>query len=778
MKRSSQDGTAAGSLTAVVSNPLTLQRPGAQGSAKRVPALQRYFELSLYCLVTTSVLAVISTGKLDIFSTLAAPVVLILKGIRLWRGRGAEISHRTATWLVLAYFLFFPLDLWVFSRSLSSNAPNPAMYAGLMAAIHLMLFAVIVRLYSARTNRDYLFLAVLAFTGMLASAILTVDTAFLVSLALFLVVAVSTFVGLEIRRGADGALTPPMDWGTRPAQQLQRALALTSVLVALGALVMGAGLFFVIPRFTAGYWSALNLQPTLMTGFSEDVALGTIGRIKRNNTVVMRIRVDGDPRRAAQVHWRGVALTNFDGRRWFTPSTGSTLISPSADGVYRLAQPPLPFSEELRLHYTVMLEPVATDAVFLAQRPTDLRGHFSPSEVRIGEPLREYLLLDDTDSVINPFHNPSKMRYEASSLLPEVPPYQLRAATTNYPAGVRSVYLQLPVIDPRIPRLAARITAGAVTPYDKAARIETYLQSHFGYTLDFSTAPRSEDPLAYFLFVKKAGYCEYFASAMVVMLRTLGIPARYVNGFRAGEYNDVGEDYVVRASNAHSWVEVYFPGYDWITFDPTPLGPSEPRGFMARAGMYWDWFQLTWSDWVINYDFTHQLRLAQNLQRSSREWSAHFRRYSRAKRDLAVELMLRLDQRARSSPHFLPALLALLVLALVGKRNRAIVAYVAQQWQLRAHRRGNLPPALAALEYQRMLRMLARRGWRKAPWQTPLEFAASIGAASLATPVSQVTEIYQAARFGAHPANAQRMSALLESVQAHARTLQKLAKPE
>ena len=105
------------------------------------------------------------------------------------------------------------------------------------------------------------------------------------------------------------------------------------------------------------------------------------------------------------------------------------------------------------------------------------------------------------------------------------------------------------------------------------------------------------------------------------MLRTLGIPTREVNGFLPGEYNDLAGDYIVRESDAHSWVEVYFPGTGWMTFDPTPPGAESAGGMFARLGQYMDWFELTWNEWVINYDFVHQIQLAQNMQRSTRTWT-------------------------------------------------------------------------------------------------------------------------------------------------------------
>ncbi|MGH9685003.1 MAG: transglutaminaseTgpA domain-containing protein, partial [Candidatus Acidiferrales bacterium] len=594
----------------------------ASAAASPLPAVQRYFEVSLCLLVATGVLAVISTGKLDAVTIVLAGAALTVKGIRVWRLRGPELSHRVATWLVLAYFLFFPIDLWVVSRAMAAGAPNPSLYAALLAAIHLMLFATLVRLFSARTNRDYGFLAILAFTCMLSSAILTVDTSFIIALAIFLTVAVSTFVALEIRRSAEGAVSPPVEAGSPLAQQLSRALGLTSVLVAIAALVIGGLLFFLIPRFTAGYLSALNLQPTLATGFSDSVTLGQIGQIKKNSAVVMRIKIEGDAARAEDMHWRGIVLTTFDGTRWFNHSPEAVIISPSDDGVFRFDAAPLPPGESYGLRYTALVEPLGTDAVFVAPRPVTLRGHFSDVSGRIGTRSRSaYLTIDTTGTIQNPFHNETKVRYEGTSLLPVVPPNDLRRASADYPEEIKQTYLQLPELDPRVKKLADVAIAKSKNEYDKAANIELYLKTHYAYTLDLR-GPKVSDPLAYFLFTRRAGHCEYFASAMTVMLRAEGIPARYVTGFLPGEYNDVGGDYIIRASDAHTWVEVFFPGYGWLTFDPTPPGNASGGGLLQRISFYWDWFQFTWSEWVINYDFSHQMSLAVNVRNSSRDWTA------------------------------------------------------------------------------------------------------------------------------------------------------------
>jgi transglutaminase-like putative cysteine protease len=729
--------------------------------------------VSLFLLVTTGILAVVLTGKLDPISLIVPMIALAYKGFRISRGRGPEISARVATWLVLSYFLFFPLDLWIFSRNLSTGAPNPALYAALLAAIHLMLFAALVRLYSARTNRDFAFLAVLAFTCMLASAILTVETSFLITLAIFLALAVSTFVALEIRRSAAGAVSPPFLPGSPMAHQLNRALGITSVLVAVSALLIGGFLFFLIPRFTTGYLSALNLQPGLMTGFSDNVTLGEIGKIKQSSAVVMRIHVEGDPGRAADVHWRGIVFTDFDGKRWFTPAHDQVVLSPNPDGEFRFVGLPLPSGDFNPLRYTVLMEPVATDAVFVAPRLEVLRGRFANESERVGSsPQHGYLLVDKTGSLSNPFHNDTKVRYQGLSMLAVIPPVQLRKAGAAYPDEITNLYLQLPELDPRIKQLAEKITENSHNEYDRAANIERYLKTHYAYTLDLS-GPKTDDPLAYFLFTRRAGHCEYFAAAMTVMLRDLGIPARYVGGFLPGEYNDLGGDYIVRASDAHTWVEAYFPAYGWITFDPTPPGNGKRGGFFSRLALYWDWFQFAWSEWVINYDFAHQVNLARNMQNTSRNWSDHTQRYYREKQRQAIRLLMALDHRTEASPYFLPGVLAFLVGLLIYMRGRPLIGYLIARWRVRARRGGNLTASLASLEYREMLRLLEKRGWKKAPSQTALEFASAIPAADIAAPVAQLTALYQSARFGDHPTPVAQMSALLRAIRESVRTPRK-----
>src|SRR6476661_4016441 len=261
-------------------------------SVTSVPTLpaERFFRTSLYLLMATAVATLVSTGKLDLLTMIVAPSAVLFKGVRWWRRRPSEIPQRLATRLVVAYLFVFPLDVVFLSRAFVSGSSNPALYAALLGAVHFLLFVMLIRLYSATTDRDALFLTMLSFAAILASAVLTIDTAFLGLFFLFLLFGVATFVGLEMRRGSNGAIASQVDAQPQQEHRLTRALVLAALSVALGAVIFGGALFFFFPRVSAGYLGRASLQPTLMSGFTNDVELGQIGEIKKNSEVVMRVR--------------------------------------------------------------------------------------------------------------------------------------------------------------------------------------------------------------------------------------------------------------------------------------------------------------------------------------------------------------------------------------------------------------------------------------------------------------------------------------------------------
>jgi len=727
---------------------------------------ERFFRASLSLLIFTALISLSTTGKLDLIATVLGPAAALYKGVRWWIGRPAELSNRAATWLLVAYLAFFPLDALFLSRFFVGGSSNPPLYSILLAVVHFLIFAMLVRFYSASTDRDALFLGMLSFAAILASAILTVDTLFLLLFFIFLLFAVSTFLGMELRRGALGAISPAANVYPEREHRLNKALSFASLSVALGAILLGCALFFFFPRFSAGYLGRVSFSPSLMTGFTENVELGQIGEIKKNSEVVMRVQT-GKPIGYDLLRWRGIALTNFDGKRWTAPARNAQKLTPGEDGwIYLQGAGQKTDASGQAIQYTVFLEPLATDAIFVPGRALSLKGNFAGESTNTFNGMRRtYILQDATDTLSIPFRSFAAIRYAGVSRLPMRTTAKLRAASRDYPAEITANYLQLPKLDPRIPALAREITRNASTPFDKAIRIENYLRSRYAYSLNLTGKPGS-DPLAHFLFETKAGHCEYFASSMTIMLRTVGIPSREVNGFLPGEYNDLGGDYIVRASDAHSWVEVYFPGLGWQVFDPTPGGPEHTPSFLTRLALYMDWMEITWNEWVIGYDFAHQLALAQNLQHASKNWGDGARAWFEGKQRAGKRWLKSWELRHGTMGYFLPVVLVLLLVALRYNVPGELLRRVRLFLQIKAAPAKRSDPQLASRLYAELLRILARRGLRRAEAQTPFEFAAAVDSAQLAPVVQEFTKLYVHARFGGAPCNATRLGELLEEIRA------------
>jgi protein-glutamine gamma-glutamyltransferase len=324
-------------------------------------------------------------------------------------------------------------------------------------------------------------------------------------------------------------------------------------------------------------------------------------------------------------------------------------------------------------------------------------------------------------------------------------------------------------LDPRIPELAKSVTANAQTPVDKAIAIENFLRTKYSYTLDLTGKPGS-DPLAHFLFEKRAGHCEYFASAMAVMLRTLQIPSREVNGFLPGEYNALGGDYIVRASDAHSWVEVYFPENGWLVFDPTPPVTAARPGMFSKLALIADWMELTWNEWVINYDLGHQVQLAQSLQTRSRNWLDSARNWFDRKQSAGKGLLRGWQFRHGSLGILLPISLITFLLVLRFNLIARIIRHVRLFFQLRGKPSARNNPQIASRLYAEMLRVLKKAGFSREETQTPHEFAAGLKEMRLADAVQEFTRIYSAARFGRAFCNTGRLQELLGQIRSAIRS--------
>jgi hypothetical protein len=169
--------------------------------------------------------------------------------------------------------------------------------------------------------------------------------------------------------------------------------------------------------------------------------------------------------------------------------------------------------------------------------------------------------------------------FEVTSAMPVDDPGLLRAAGTSYSADMRETYIDDVPLDARdaLEGLARKITSGAKTPYDKAAAIQAYLEQNYYYTDKESVTPENQDVAAYFLLQSKRGACDEFATSMTILLRIVGVPARVATGFISGDYNQQFGAAVIRAKDAHAWIEVYFPHFGWVPFNPMPQNELEEQ---------------------------------------------------------------------------------------------------------------------------------------------------------------------------------------------------------
>ena len=711
-------------------------------------AIHRYFELALYLLVFTGFATLASTGGLDIPTVVAVSAALLVRGYTLVKRRNLVIPERWTTVLTIVYVAFYLVDYLLISGSF------------LNATVHLVLFVMVVRLFSAQRARDHYFLSVISFLMVLAAALLTVDSVFLLAFGGFLLMAVATFVLMEMKRAsAKATIQCKESSDLRAYRHMALSLAIATPLLVVLILMGGAAIFFVLPRISAGYLSGYSPVGELTTGFNDRVQLGSIGQIQQSSAVVMHVQIDSDHSGGFDLNWRGVTLNLFDGRSW-TNSQEKRVLAAGPDGLFALSSPGLrgaPSAEESlhTIHYRVLMEPIGVNVFFLAAVPRILRGNYSLVAIDSGAAIFD---LDLEHPVSG---------YQATSRLTNPDAKLLRTSSDSSPAPVLLNYLQLPALDPRIPQLAQQIAASADNNYDRAKAIENYLRTHFQYTLQL---PRTvqRDPLANFLFERKQGHCEYFASSMAVMLRTLQIPSRVVNGFRTGEFNDLTSQYLVRASDAHSWVEAYFAGYGWVSFDPTPAGPGVEHGRWSRMMMYWDAMQSFWREWIVNFDTRHQQILGQGAVRNSRQWFEQARNWARQRYFALLGAARHIQKKTLDSPgHWSIAglLVSVPLLFLVnagrllrGLRIRRIAAHPEKA-----------PRLAASIWYERMIRLVERRGWRKSPAQTPTEFVTCIRDILVRDSVARFTRHYEGARFGDCAHDASRLPELFDEITATAR---------
>ncbi len=621
----------------------------------------------------------------------------------------------------------------------------------LALAIEFTAFLQISRLMNRRDAAAYQQIAVLAFLHLIAATVLSTEFSYAAIFVGFVVVTPWMLALSHLRREIEGNYPGVARQEGRAIADVKRVLASRRVVgprflagtaaLAVPIFALTAVVFLFFPRVGLGLLAFGRSRAQRVAGFGNTVDLGGFGTIRDDPTVVLRVTppADGPTERPPQLamRMRGTAFDRYDGRTW-TRSEGL----PRNVGHFGEEYPLVRYaSPERDVALRIVLEPLDESVVFLPPNtvalsvpPRGVGGAPRGRDLRIasGQELR-YVDGDDVGLV-----------YVAH--VSRDPREQTLPAPTS---EERLAYLAVPPGHERVAALATSLVRGARTPAEKAERLQRHLrdEGRYRYTLSLSEPPTGP-PLEHFLFRARAGHCEFFATALAVMLRASGVPTRNVTGFLGGRYNPYGGYYAVRQGDAHSWVEAWL-GEDsggWVTFDPTPPARGEvgpPEGLFSGLEALVDALRTRWTTRVVGYDLSAQIGLFRSIGRALRGLRAT--QGSAGDRSLG-------RRGTASSGSEMPTWM-MVVVALVA----ASIMVVA--WRM--SRRGaasERPRAVALAASQReaialyvaLERALAASGHARPRERTPREHALQLRAAGYAGAdvVEAITDAYLRARFG------------------------------
>jgi transglutaminase-like putative cysteine protease len=468
-------------------------------------------------------------------------------------------------WWDLRRTHFIPRWLWTalgaagFLVSLLPFSPETLAEQSLAA----MTVLLAIKLLEPKEDRDHLQILALSLILVAGAASLTPEMVFAGLLLAVMVLGIMLLLWLPFA----GRMT----LADRP---LLTTLARIAAGMSAATIPLTVFFFLILPRTMNPFWQGISPSPAGVSGFSNELSLGQISRLSVSGATAFRVEMEEPRGRLPETpYWRGAVLERTDGRTW-TPLPATASFGVGRGGAVRA------------VYY---LEPHGERELFLLEQPLTAVAtfRFLPMETgrvpRFPTPLRRAIRYTG-------YSNPGPSRAERIT-----------------PAE-RDRNLQLPEdLPPRIRELASRLAGGADDPSVKARLLAEHFATGFTYSLAIPAASGA-NPVEAFLFDHRTGYCEYFASALCLLLRASGVPARVVVGYLGGEYSESGNYYLVRQSEAHSWVEAHL-GESWVRFDPTPASESGFTLASTRAGrprLWLDVLRMRWNAWVVQFDTENQ----------------------------------------------------------------------------------------------------------------------------------------------------------------------------
>ncbi len=529
------------------------------------------------------------------------------------------------------------------------------------------------------------------------------------------------------RQGARDRTGLPVDVPRilRSRRVVGRTFLGVTCLLSVPIFVFTALLFVLFPRVGLSLLLLNRGHTGRVIGFSGRVDLGEVGVLRSDPTLVMRIEMpnlpDPPPTRIP-LHLRGAALDAYDGRTWTQSESWKRGVE-SEGGITPIDErwPDSALDPVMRID----LEPIDPPVMFLPPYASGLRLRTratvapEPQTMAFRGPEGEfrYQPIDDRG-----------IKYDVFLSRKKTPTFR------KLPAAERWKYLSLPRNMPeRIRELAATWTIESKTPLERARAIENHLRTEYRYDLA-SPSGKDPQPLDHFLFESKRGHCEFYSTAMAIMLRSLEVPTRNVTGFVGGSYNRFGRFYAVRQGDAHSWVEAWIDEYGWLTFDPTPPADAAPKSEIVGVWAYLrDLIEATsqrWDRHVVSYDLSQQVGLLNSLTSRYRRGGSNTTGGPRGRTGLFV------------------------VAGIIAVAGGAALWLRRKKQRAAAASRGADPRSASALLatslYEALDGAMGVRGVGRSPSTPPLRHAQGLVSMShpLAQEILELTEIYIEARFG------------------------------
>jgi transglutaminase-like putative cysteine protease len=605
-------------------------------------------------------------------------------------------------------------------------------------------FLQISRLFNRRGGRDHQQIAILAFLHLIAATVLSTDLAYGFVFVGFVIVTPWMLVLTHLRQEIEGNYEAPRGPTERRGPDVQRVLASRRIVgprflvgtlaLTIPIFAITVALFLVFPRVGLGFLSFGSGGGQRTAGFGRNIELGDFGLIRDNPTVIMRLKLPAGspPRPRLELHMRGTSFDRYDGRRW-TRSDAAPERVRNEDDDYLIRRRPRVDDERME----VILDHLDEQVIFLP-----------PGVVAIAIPPRIEGAVDRARQV------QTSMGFDFRYLDNDGLGLRYAAYVSGDPGEIfaeelepleRQRYLALPSGVERVAALARELTEGVDDDLVRASRIEAHLRDSgtYAYSLEMPRVEDDERPLDVFLFDARSGHCEYYSTAMAVMLRSLGVPTRNVTGFVGATYNPYGEYYSVHQGDAHSWVEAHVRG-QWVTFDPTPAARGEIRAsddVFAEVRAMFDALRTRWSRDVVGYDLRTQVEALRKIFR----WTWQVRQKLSS---LSGDRDEGEDDAGPSSDGVAP-----LVGAVIGLLAIGLLVFFAirrRRGPKKGGRRATEEAQAAIRLYRDLERALRRGGLPRPPSRTPREHADAIRATGhpFSEVVEEVTVRYEASRWG------------------------------